>query len=53
MYGQSIQGMLIKSALVLLKHHRNSPLLAALGIEKVEQLIKRLHHTAPQKITKI
>ena len=42
MYGQSIQGMLIKSALVLLKHDRNSPPLAALGIEKFEQLIKRL-----------
>ena len=36
-----VQGMLIKTVLGLPKHHRNSPLLAALGIEKIEQLIKR------------
>ena len=36
-----IQGMLIKTALGLPKNRRNSPLLAAFGIEKIEQLIKR------------
>ena len=36
-----VQGMLIKTALGLPKNRRNSPLLAALGIEKIEQLIKR------------
>ena len=36
-----VQGMLIKTALGLPKNHRNSPLLAALGIEKIEQLIKK------------
>ena len=35
-----VQGMLIKTALGLPKNRRNSPLLAALGIEKIEQLIK-------------
>ena len=36
-----VQGMLIKTALGLSKNRKNSPLLAALGIEKIEQLIKR------------
>ena len=36
-----VQGMLIKTALGLPKNRRNSPLLAALGIEKIAQLIKR------------
>ena len=36
-----VQGMLIKTALGLPKNRRNSPLLAALGIEKIERLIKR------------
>ena len=36
-----VQGMLIKTALGLPKNRRNSPLLAALGIEKIEQVIKR------------
>ena len=36
-----VQGMLIKTVLGLPKNRRNSPLLAALGIEKIEQLIKR------------
>ena len=35
-----VQGILIKLAMGLPKHCRNSPLLAALGIEKLEQLIK-------------
>ena len=34
-------GMLLKTALGIPKNRRNSPLLAALGIEKIEQLIKR------------
>ena len=33
--------MLLKTALGIPKNRRNSPLLAALGIEKIEQLIKR------------
>ena len=36
-----VQGMLIKTALGLAKNLRNSPLLAALVIEKIEQLNKR------------
>ena len=36
-----VQGMLIKTALGLSKNRRNSSLLAALGIEKIKQLIKR------------
>ena len=37
----SVQAMLIKTALGLPKNCRNSSPLAALGIEKIEQLIKR------------
>ena len=33
--------MLLKTALGIPKNRRNSPLLAALGIEKIEQLVKR------------
>ena len=36
-----VKGMLIKTALGLPKNRKNSPLLAALRIEKIEQLIKR------------
>ena len=38
---EKTQGMLLKTALGIPKNRRNSPLLAALGIEKIEQLIKR------------
>ena len=37
---EKTQGMLLKTALGIPKNRRNSPLLAALGIEKIEQLIK-------------
>ena len=36
-----VQGMLIKTALGVPTNRRNSPFLAALGIEKIEQFIKR------------
>ena len=38
---EKTQGVLLKTALGLPKNHRNSPLFAALGIEKKDQLIKR------------
>ena len=38
---KSVKGMPIKTALGLPKHPRNSSHLAALGIEKIERLIKR------------
>ena len=38
---EKTQGILLKTALGLPKNRRNSPLFAALGIEKIYQLIKR------------
>ena len=38
---EKTQGILLKTALGLPKSRRNSPLFAALGIEKIDQLIKR------------
>ena len=38
---EKTQGILLKTALGLPKNRRNSPLFAALGIEKIDQLIKR------------
>ena len=38
---EKTQGILLKTALGLPKNRRNSPLFAALGIKKVDQLIKR------------
>ena len=38
---EKTQGILLKAALGLPKNRRNSPLFAALGIEKIDQLIKR------------
>ena len=38
---EKTQGMLLKTNSGITKDRRNSPLLAALGIEKIDQLIKR------------
>ena len=38
---EKIQGMLLKTALGIPKNRRNSPILVALGIDKIGQLVKR------------
>ena len=40
---EKTQGILLKTTLGLPKNHRNSPLFAALRIEKIDELIKRQH----------
>ena len=49
---EKTQGILLKTALGLPKNRRNSPLFAALGIEKIDQLIKRQQLTLLNAVRK-
>ena len=47
---EKTQGMFLKTALGIPKNRKNSPLLAALGIEKLDQLIRRQQLTLLNKM---